>query len=95
MTPGDLLRWKTPILPLSRSTSDALPHLELSAEIRSDDLEAGRDPLAYGFANWADIDVPLLADLPARTDGRFSELVPPVIDFVVNFGLAPPGRMRR
>ncbi len=24
-----------------------------------------------------------------------SDLVPPVIDFVVNFGLAPPGRMRR
>jgi hypothetical protein len=75
VTENGLLRWTTPILPLSGSPSDALPHPTLSAEVRSDDLEAGRDPLAHGFANWADIDVPLLADLPARTDGRFTDLV--------------------
>ena len=30
-----------------------------------------------------------------RSAGVLDDLVPPVIDFVVNFGLAPPGRMRR
>ncbi len=62
------------IRPLDRDTSVPAPSPDVWVEIRSTDLDGGLAPKTWGFVQSAELLVPSLFDLPARTHGNFTEL---------------------
>jgi hypothetical protein len=63
------------IRPLYQDTSVPAPSHDMWIEIRSADLiEGGPAPVTWGFTRSAEVLVPSLIDLPARTRGDFTEL---------------------
>jgi Sulfotransferase family len=62
------------IRPLDRDTSVAAPSPDVWVEVRSADLDGGPPPKTWGFVRSAELLVPSLLDLPARTIGAFTEL---------------------
>lgn len=66
---------KIRIRPLYQDTSVPAPSQDMWIEIRSADLiEGGPAPVTWGFTRSAEVLVPSLIDLPARTRGDFTEL---------------------
>ncbi|HBK07403.1 MAG TPA: hypothetical protein DDZ81_16380 [Acetobacteraceae bacterium] len=62
------------IRPLDHDTAAPPPSRDVWVEVRSADLDGGPAPRTWGFKQSADLLVPTLLDLPARTRGDFSEL---------------------
>jgi hypothetical protein len=62
------------IRPHYRDTDVPAPSQDVWVEIRSADLDGGPDPKTWGFAQSAELLVPALVDLPARTRGDFTEV---------------------
>ena len=61
---------------MDRDTDVAVPTLELHAEIRGVDLRlGGQEPETWGFKKAADLLMPSLLDLPARTRGDFTDVM--------------------
>ncbi len=65
---------KVRIRPLDWDTNVPAPSQDVWIEIRSADLDGGMPPRTWGFTQSAEILVPSLLDLPARTRGDFTEL---------------------
>ena len=66
---------RIPVRRLDRDTEVSAPAEESHVEIRADDLElGGQQPETWGFKDAAELLVPSMLDLPARTKGDFTEL---------------------
>ncbi len=62
------------IRPLDHDTDVSAPSRDMWVEIRAADLDGGPAPQTWGFTQSAEVLVPSLLDLPARTRGDFTEL---------------------